>query len=584
VRRNLLIVLVALVAVIASKPVRGDAIVRTQAMLASTIAEYFVEEDAVALELEIGLVDLEAFANLLPDGIYERLGNPPAPLQERLVTFFAKDLTMLVDGEGPIAGRIVEMEARERVRRDEITGEPLPATDEEPETVVFARIEYPLPESPGSLTIGGTIAGSAGIGFVLYHTAIAVNDFRYLSRAQTVNLDWDDPWYSSFESRGLRRAYFAPMNGFIYVEPYEVRKEIIVRPKDLQHWIDLGLEGRDTIPVEMQADLKLAVAAFLRDRQPVEIDGQAIEPELAQINFLERTLRSSRVIDPPVELDLDAAILGVIFVYRTEQALPDRVTMEWDLFNERIRQIPASSVDQAGPLPTYLEPDFAILEWKNFLKNPKLPTMVALATPPGALERSSAVLRWPALVVTLLVAAWLAHGVVQGAGLASRVGLLSVATVLTAGSFWISGRVSLSDERADTVVSGLLHNIYRAFDFREEEQIYDVLDRSVQGDLLTRIYLETRRGLVLANQGGARAKVKQVDVVDLSAEPGDAGGFVATTLWHVTGSVGHWGHVHQRKNQYRARLDVRPVAGVWKLTDLEILEEERLQAGYSGSR
>ena len=40
----------------------------------------------------------------------------------------------------------------------------------------------------------------------------------------------------------------------------------------------------------------------------------------------------------------------------------------------------------------------------------------------------------------------------------------------------------MTDERADEIVAGLLHNIYRAFDFRGEERIYDVLDRSVGGD------------------------------------------------------------------------------------------------------
>jgi hypothetical protein len=34
------------------------------------------------------------------------------------------------------------------------------------------------------------------------------------------------------------------------------------------------------------------------------------------------------------------------------------------------------------------------------------------------------------------------------------------------------------------VVAGLLYNIYRAFDFRDEEQIYDVPEQSVEGRLL----------------------------------------------------------------------------------------------------
>ena len=47
--------------------------------------------------------------------------------------------------------------------------------------------------------------------------------------------------------------------------------------------------------------------------------------------------------------------LGVIFVYPTD-GLPEEVTMEWDLFNERIQMVPAAATDQAGPFPQFLEP------------------------------------------------------------------------------------------------------------------------------------------------------------------------------------------------------------------------------------
>jgi hypothetical protein len=134
----------------------------------------------------------------------------------------------------------------------------------------------------------------------------------------------------------------------------------------------------------------------------------------------------------------------------------------------------------------------------------------------------------------------------------------------------------LSDDKAGEVVEGLLHNVYRAFDYREEEQIYDTLDRSVTGDLLAQIYLETRRGLELANQGGARAKVKSIELVETSAHSGEGGAFVARATWNVNASVGQWGHVHQRSNRYQAELEVAPVEGVWKLTGIKILDEERI--------
>jgi hypothetical protein len=549
----------------------ADALIRTQAMLATTIAEYFVEADRVRVELEIGMGDIETFANLLPDDPYRALGREPKPFAERLARFFEHDLTVAADGKR-LPGRLTHVEPRVRLRRDDITGEPLPAGEEEEgEPVVFARLEYALEGRPAQITFYGPRSGPASVGFVVYHGAVAVNDFRYLVPAQTLMLDWDDPWYSSFQNRGLRRQYYAPMAGFIYVDPYEVRKEIIARPLDLQRFVDLGLEGRSTIPPEVQPEMLRRVAEFLRAHHPVEIDGIAVEGELARINFLERTLKTSRVIETPEELDVYAAVIGAIFVYPTD-GLPDRVTMDWDLWMDRAPMIPCASVDQAGPLPTFLEPDFRLLEWQNFLKNPELPTLTVLRAPPGMLQRAMAVWgRWLLLAAAVLMLVLWVRRRDSGSAVAAVVLL-----ALFGGGFWWSRDAALSDERAREVVAGLLHNVYRAFDFRDEERIYDLLAQSASGDLLEQIYLETRRGLELHGQGGARARVKEVEVTELSARSAEGGAFDATTTWNVGGSVGHWGHVHQRRNRYRAELRVAPLDGAWKLVDLQVLEEERL--------
>ena len=66
-------------------PLNGwaDAIVRSTAMFADTIAEYYVEDDHVRLELEIGESDIASFRNLLPDSIYRQLGFGDAPVAFR---------------------------------------------------------------------------------------------------------------------------------------------------------------------------------------------------------------------------------------------------------------------------------------------------------------------------------------------------------------------------------------------------------------------------------------------------------------------------------------------------------------------
>ena len=72
-------------------PLSPDALVITKAMKATTIAEMFIEEESIRVELEIGVPDLEGFQNLLPDEFRERMGPPAEPLAERLRTFFDED-------------------------------------------------------------------------------------------------------------------------------------------------------------------------------------------------------------------------------------------------------------------------------------------------------------------------------------------------------------------------------------------------------------------------------------------------------------------------------------------------------------
>ncbi len=135
---------------------------------------------------------------------------------------------------------------------------------------------------------------------------------------------------------------------------------------------------------------------------------------------------------------------------------------------------------------------------------------------------------------------------------------------------------SMDAVRLQDVVGKLLHNVYRAFDYRGEEVIYDVLARSVSGELLTDIYLETQSSLELASQGGARVKVKDVEMISTVLKDRDGNRLTLVSEWVVTGSVGHWGHVHQRINSYQAKLEISEIDSKWKLTGLEILQEQRL--------
>jgi hypothetical protein len=291
-------------------------------------------------------------------------------------------------------------------------------------------------------------------------------------------------------------------------------------------------------------------------------------------------------VEPGEEIGINTALIGAIYTYPIE-SLPQQVTMGWNLFNERISQIPAVTTDEAGGLPATVAPDDPLLVWQNYLTHPSQPAFMEVQPPPGPWHVAIPVVS--VLSVGILAVVWIKRLLRASASQARRwqpmvasIVLIAIAVLTVRWPIWTvtmpgttSRQVAACDAAA--VTHSLLHNVYRAFDYRDESTIYDVLDRSVSGELLTRIYLDTRRSLTLASQGGARVKVTDLELIDCQAKSAeDQVGFLADCTWTVTGSVGHWGHIHQRINQYRAEFAVRPLDGQWKMTEMQLLSEERL--------
>jgi len=141
-----------------------------------------------------------------------------------------------------------------------------------------------------------------------------------------------------------------------------------------------------------------------------------------------------------------------------------------------------------------------------------------------------------------------------------------------------SSSVKMEKTEAVAILHTLLKNVYRAFDFREEEDIYDKLSASVSGNLLADIYLQNRKSLAIQKAGGALARIKNVEILSVSMEdpPDRTMSLSFNSKWTAFGTVGHWGHVHARKNQYEANITIQPLKGAWKITELELVEEKRI--------
>jgi hypothetical protein len=575
---------------------KADWINLTGAENARNIAEIYVEKDHVRIKLEVFVQDLIIFDELIPESFFPEpipgrpgLGERQKIIADRLfqvitntgeklpVTIDQVEPRLRIDRPSPFAG-IINPYTRQRI--------PGPPEDKR---VMYVELVYPFSDKPKSLTFIPPLDDKgipkSSIGFICYHIGVPVVDFRQLTDENILHLDWEDPWYSVFEKKQLKRTLQSGVRTYLYIEPYEVRHEILVRVKDMMAWMEFDLRGEEYIEEDEFNPVREHVAKFFMERENVLIDDKRLKPILDRTAFVESSMLRSRFIEIPERVPLNTAMIGIVITYLTD-GIPQEVETRWDLFSDRVQKVTARMTDPAGPFPYDLEPDDNVLKWTNYLKTYKIPTVDKIEVSDrhrGMLVPVGSIICL-ALLIPLIFVLRAKHK--RGHPITAHVIvaiLLLFATIALYPAWQVpmgsKARANqMSEEDSKAIVHSLLKNVYRAFDFREEEDVYDKLAVSVSGDLLTDVYLQSRKSMIIEQAGGAQAKVKQVDVQETNIKEStkQKGALDVRTNWSVIGTVGHWGHIHTRQNVYNAILTLAVIDGSWKFTGIELLEEKRV--------
>lgn len=376
--------------------------------------------------------------------------------------------------------------------------------------------------------------------------------------------------------RGARRLS-NPVMSYLSVEPYEVRQEILIQARAAVQFLGVNDEGKDSIPVESLEPVKKGILDVVQNANPIFIDGRKIKPVLARADFV--TLGPAGVVvrPAPVQESLDKGIIGLTLVYETPE-MADEIEIDWHLFSNTVQKIEATTTDPFGGATMILSPDENTLRWKSRLAGYRVPVIEDIAVEKKRFPFVSLLLFLTVLVILIL-------SIRRKKLLFGRPVLL----VVTALGFvlypFVSFPVDLPfvsqwkppTERASTILDGLLTNVYRAFDVRDENRVYDRLAMSVVGEHLAQIYLQNRQSMELENRGGARANVDEVNIISVnSIKRSEQGGFVADAQWTVSGSVSHFGHTHYRRNRNHALVTFVMDGDNWKIRDVELIEEKRL--------
>jgi hypothetical protein len=566
---------------------------------APNIAEIHINNDHVKVTFEIYIQDLATFYQLLPKEFFTEKNLKIPPLKDRLEEFSRTVFQVVTDKGLKLVPNLVLGEPRKRVdRASPLAGKINPMTRQripgppEDKRVYYAELVYPFSGKPETLTFippmdEKTKSVTVAIGFVTFHKQAIISYFNYLSGASTIQLDWEDPWYSKYENKVLQRQTTGGVRSFIYIEPYEVRHEILARVKDMEAWMDLSLEGREFIELNENEALKNRVGQFFLDKENFLIDGRQLRPILDRTAFVKYTMTGSRFLEQPERLPLSSARIGVIITYLTD-GIPQKVENRWNLWSDRIQKVPTNAIDPAGPFPSYVTPDDNVHIWENFLKTYKIPTIEKVVVSDNLRQFKFSAGSLACLILMLPLVRLILKHRKNGRRVLVCFGFI---LILITGSVFLLPYTSISmprpgitlpemaQEETEQILHSLLKNIYRSFDFRNEEDVYDKLAICVGGDILTDIYLQNRKSFEVKQAGGAQAKVKNVEILGVETMPRTSyfeKHILLRAKWTASGSVGHWGHIHTRKNQYEALITLEAIDKTWKIINLELVEEKRV--------
>lgn len=560
-----------------------------------TETQVFVSRTAARVRIKLFAEDLYLFQELEPDA-QDMI--PPTELQRGLKQHrqFLLDKVVLRDAQGEaFPGRVTDVQAFD------IPEAGILVDDLMLHTATYA-IEFPFSEPPEFLTIQQDISDSnfifpSEMKLTLHQagTDLTFTDSLKPGAAQTLRFDWnqeslsddasEEDWKAWFEKQReatLGITSYSSVYSFIYAEPAEVRHEVLIPLASLSTILPMVHADPSFIEIEEQDGVRQLIRDWLIDVNPTRMNGELTKPEFTRIDFYGLDLKDFAKQAEQRRVSLANGRVGIIMTYRPRNSGIQTISLTWDKFHTSLRKIQSVVFPWVGDMQKFEfsrfnEADDNVFRWTAPDSAVQLPAE-AIAVD-ARLPRISV----PVGTVVLVIMAALCW--ISSRGTNFRI---PVALLVLAGVMWPFARSEMTNRlatppaivapRAAEIFQHLHGNAYRALDYGTEDRIYEVLETSVDGELLEQLYLQLRESLQIQEQGGAVARVRSVDYGDgdpvTAGEPPAWPGFQYRGNWTVSGTVEHWGHIHERQNKFQAVFAVEPRQGHWKITNMQIEDQQ----------
>ncbi|MDP1564258.1 MAG: hypothetical protein Q8M16_23005 [Pirellulaceae bacterium] len=429
-----------------------------------------------------------------------------------------------------------------------------------------------------------------------------------LDTPMTVDLDWDSPvptqnasdaeklaWLSRQDERLLGVTNFGAAYLWAYVEPRQLRVEFLIPLNALATLFEIESADSDFLQRDEMAAAEQRIRKYFSTGNPVAINGQAISPEVQRVDFFPADQRDFALRRTVERISLANGRVGVSFSYPYRD-VPREISLAWDKFGYGLSSVQGYLFFGQEVQTQVFSRQLADnqLRWTNSGAMSEPEPVQAIVVDQNDLI--AAVFPLPKLVllsaasgiVALLIGWWVRGGGRWVVVASALVGLgLSWGLGWTTREIWFGSMPPIvRPESGDAAAKQTMTNLYRAFDFVQEAEIYTAMEQSVAGGKLRELYLQLLRDLQVEEQGGTVSRIESVEVLNVS-EPlvgtaaqleigvpfgdGSSGAvFQRRVQWKLQGLLEHWGHSHQRTNHYQALVTIADHAGQWKMVDLVI--------------
>lgn len=362
------------------------------------------------------------------------------------------------------------------------------------------------------------------------------------------------------------------VRGFVNVEPFELRVEALIRVEAFrERW---RIEG-DTIDAAGKSVVLDNLLTLLESGVTVAEKGRAIAFPDQSIQFVVRDEAKGYLPDERASIPISEALVGVTL--SAAESGVRSLDVDWFWFGPGQEKLVVEIASRGKPSARIVTPEATTFNWEQS-EEISLPALMPV--PKLQLDETAPFKYLLFVAIALFLFAIIT--VIKKKNLSpSWVWWLFLGALLLA---FVSYKVRIETvmmpggETKEEIVYSLLRNTYHAFDFRDESAIYDTLEKSVTGALLEKIYLEIYASLKLENAGGPRVRVYEIALRDVAEAPcEDPDSFASKAEWVTIGQITHWGHTHERTNRYEALITASLAGQEWKISALDLLNEERVQ-------